>query len=355
MWTCVPRDSEEAAAACNWAATHSYQVRPRGTMYSWSPLILGRNQTGVISDILLIDTTKYLNSIEFSSSGILGPRVTVGTGVFMGDMLKFLENPSLGGSSTNPGTGWGLPSYCGTDHTTVGGFAATGGRGTASANPYDNPNVTYGSFSNYILELKAIVSDGSGAYMVKTFKRGEPDTKAFLVHLGRTLITELILKVIPNFNLRCQSFTDISIKELYCPPAADGSNPQNSYVQFLENNGRIASVWFPFTKCPWLRVFKNAPQKPQSSIKIKSIDVYEFSNTISSSTTKLLEKTYETPFLTPILSEATLQLLSHELTKGKLNDICGSSRDIILNVSENTSKIYDFAYVIQISRSNLQK
>ena len=355
VWTCAPRDSQEAAAACNWAATHSYQVRPRGTMYSWSPLILGRHQSGVISNVLLMDTTKYLNNIEFSNNGILGPRVTVGAGISMGEMLEFLENPSLGGSSTSPGTGWGFPGYCGTEHITVGGFIATGGRGTASASPFDDPNITYGSFSNYILELKAIVSDASGVYRTKTFKRGEPDTKAFLVSLGRTLITQVTLKVIPNFNLRCQSIMDINKSVLFAPPAADGSNPHNSFAYFLENNGRVASVWFPFTKNPWMRLYKNCSEKPQSSREIKDVDPYEFANNISASTTKFMERIYETPYLTPIFSKATTKLLNFELKKNEVLDIWGSSKDIIFNVSEKTSKIYDFGYGIQLSRSNLQK
>ena len=54
--------------------------------------------------------------------------------------------------------------------------------------------------SNNVLELKVIGSDPANPeeYTLITFKRGEPDTRAFLSTLGRTIILEATLKVIPN-------------------------------------------------------------------------------------------------------------------------------------------------------------
>jgi hypothetical protein len=42
------------------------------------------------------------------------------------------------------------------------------------------------------------------AHTLRTFSRGEADTKAFLTHVGRALVVEATLQVVDNYNLRCR-------------------------------------------------------------------------------------------------------------------------------------------------------
>ena len=84
--------------------------------------------------------------------------------------------------------------------------------------------------SNQILEFTAVVTDPNsatpGQYSLRTFTRGESDAKAFLTHLGRALLVEATLQVIPNYNLRCQSFTNFPYSTVFAKPTLGNPHPE---------------------------------------------------------------------------------------------------------------------------------
>ncbi|EPJ42230.1 hypothetical protein STAFG_0697 [Streptomyces afghaniensis 772] len=92
-------------------------------------------------------------------------------------MLTFLEEHGLGVTATPaPGV------------LTLGGALAIDAHGTAvPARGERRPQGhTYGSLSNLILSLTAVVWDSrAGAYALRTFHRDKGDCAALLTHLGR--------------------------------------------------------------------------------------------------------------------------------------------------------------------------
>src|SRR5262249_20887989 len=67
VWTCAPRSPSDVVAVANWAAAHGYQLRPRGMMHGWSPLILSSSGT-CPPKIVLVDTTQHLTSMSIAAT-----------------------------------------------------------------------------------------------------------------------------------------------------------------------------------------------------------------------------------------------------------------------------------------------
>lgn len=359
IWTCAPRDAEDAAAACNWAAANGYTVRPRGIAHNWSPLIL---PPGLPADpkVLLIDATKSLNALSLSVEGELGPRVKAGTGATMGELLQFLHD---GGGQPAPAGGWSFPHIPAPAHLTVGGVLAINGHGTAVPNPLEDWNVGYGSMSNRIVELTAIVTDPANAadrtaaaYVVRTFKRGEPDTKAFLTQLGRALIVDATLQVIPDYALRCQSFMDIGWQTLFAAPDSGGRPPPQSLADFLERTGRVEAIWFPFSEYPWLKVWSNCPTQPAGSRLVTGPNNYPFSDNLPDWVTGLIRQiTTDLPSLTPTFGKAMQEITRLGLASEKAGDLWGASKNTLFYVKDTTLRVTANGYAVRLKRSDVQQ
>ena len=128
--------------------------------------------------------------------------VTAQTGITMDTLLQKLEDAGLG-----------LTAHPAPGDITIGGALAIDGHGTAVPAIGETmlPGHTYGSLSNLILSLTAVVwSSSEGQYVLQTFERSDPAIQPLLTHLGRTFITEVTLQVGANTRLRCQSFVDVA-------------------------------------------------------------------------------------------------------------------------------------------------
>ena len=354
IWTCAPSTADDVVTVCNWAVSAGWLVRPRGIKHNWSPLSLA---SGLPADpkILLIDFTKSLNAMTFLNDGNLGPRVKVGTGATMGDLLAFLQEQPGGGANV-PGTGWSLPHIPAPDHLTVGGVLAINGHGTAIPNPLENWKVSYGSMSNRILELTAVVTDPGGApnYRLMTFQRGTGDTPAFLTHLGRALVVDATLQVIPNYNLRCQSYIDIDWQTLFAMPAGS-TPPPKSLGDFLNQTGRVEAIWFPFSNYPWLKVWSNCPSQPQGSRLVTTPDNYTFSDTLPDWVTALVKEITSVPGMTPVFGKAMQDVTSLGLTLTNTMDLWGASKNTLFYVKDTTLRVTANGYAIRMNKADVQK
>ncbi len=122
--------------------------------------------------------------------------------------------------------GYGLTAIPAPGDITVAGALAINAHGSAIPATGETrlPGQTYGSLSNLILKLTAVVWSGTqNGYVLKTFQRDDPDIRAFPAHLGRAVVTEVTLQAGPSQNLRCQSWVNISAADLFAPPASAGS------------------------------------------------------------------------------------------------------------------------------------
>jgi hypothetical protein len=369
VWTCEPTTPQDVVDVCNWAAGHGFRVRARGFMHGWSPLTV---TAGMSTDsVLLVDLTKHLNQMALiPAANGQPPQVRVGTGALMIDLLTFLEQQQGGGGSA---PGYSFPHTPAPGNLTVGGVLAINAHGTAvPLPPADDFPSGYGSMSNRILQLTAVVTDSHGAtpnaYALKTFVRGDGDDQAFLTHLGRAMIVEAVLEVVPNYNMRCQSFTNLPDSTLFQPGNASGPPPDYSFADFVERFGRVEIIWFPFTSNPWLHVWQIAPKQPPGSRAVPGPYNYPFADTVSQAEQDILRfatRSQGLKELTPTLGKLMFNTANNGFD-GKdafgnsgvypvSRDIWGPSKDVLLYIQDTTLKVTANGYAVQMRKADVQQ
>src|ERR1700689_4609314 len=224
VWTCAPASADAVVTLANWAYANGYRLRPKGMCHNWSPILLSASSTG--AGYVLLDTTQDLISVTISAGS--PATATVGTGVTMNTLTSAIA-----------AAGYGLCAIPAPGDITLGGALAINAHGSAIPATGETPlsGQTYGSLSNLILSLTAVVwSPAQSQYVLKTFQRSDPDIRAFLAHLGRAFVTQVTLQVAASQNLRCQSWVSISAAPLFSPPASAVSN---SFASYAQGAGRV--------------------------------------------------------------------------------------------------------------------
>jgi hypothetical protein len=369
--TCAPRSAEAAAAVCNWARKNGYQVRARGAMHNWSPLTLPTTPIDR-AKVLLVDLTKSLWEPTFlPASGGLPNRVKVGAGATMLQLLQFLE-AQPGGKGAAPG--YSFPHTPGPGGLTVGGVLAINGHGTAVRTlPHEDLPASYGSISNQVLAFTAICTDPSSPdpdeYRVRSFNRGEPDAKALLVSLGRTLIVDATLQVVDNYNLRCESRTDVPSATLFAAPTPAQPVPANSFADFLNRAGRIEVLWFPYGEKPpvstppfsmdpvhpWLHLWTMSPAQPRGSTAVAQPYNYPFADHPPELLLKMLPDLLKIPGSTPLFGYWAARTTADALKDDKSRDIWGPSKNTLLYIQGTTMRVTANGYAIHLKRSDVQQ
>jgi hypothetical protein len=368
VWTCAPRTPQDVADVCNWAAGHGFRVRGRGFMHGWSPLTVTEGMS--TDSVLLVDLTKSLWQLTFiPAANGQPPKVRAGTGALMIDLLTFLEGQAGGGG---PAPGYSFPHTPAPGNLTVGGVLAINAHGTAIPIPPDDAFPSgYGSLSSHILELTAVVTDPQSStpetYTLKTFTRGPGDDQSFLAHVGRALVVEAVLVVVPNYNLRCQSITNIPASTLFQPAGASGSPPPNSFAEYVERVGRVEIIWFPFTTNPWLHIWEVAAQKPASSRQLTGPYPFPFADNLNETLQKLIQDAAkgglgpltelfgQTMFTTTDRGLDGKGLIGDEQIYPVSRDIWGPSKDSLLYIKDSTLRVTANGYAIQLRKADLQQ
>jgi hypothetical protein len=362
---------------CNWAAQQGYAVRPRGIMHSWSPITVVAD-TPSDAKILLVNMTKYLKTATFLAATDTQPtRVQVQTGATMEDLLTYLETVPSASK-----IGYAFPHTPAPGHLTVGGVLAIDAHGSAIPSKNENFKCSYGSLSNQILSFKAVVTDPDSptpdAYTLKTFNRGDTDAKAFLAHLGRAFIVEATLQVIENYYLRCISYMDLTSDVLFAPPTPETPIPPQSLASFLEQDGRIEAIWFPFTwdpphplmwlpatPCPWFKVWSVCPTKPPESREVDKPYNYVFSDNLPDVVTNMVKTltSFGGGFMTPAFGQLMQDISSNGVNatgifSGLLEpskDLWGPSKNTLLYVRDTTLRVTANGYAVQMKKSDVQQ
>lgn len=338
VWTAVPVTPNDVVTVANWAYQNGYRVRPRGMMHGWSPLTLPVGSNG--ANFVLLDTTVNLTSV--SISGGSPATVTAETGVTMDNLLQDLENAGYGFTAT-PAPG----------DLTLGGVLAIDGHGTAVQANGETPvpGTTYGSVSNNILALTAVVWNGS-AYALATFERNQAGIKPLLAHIGRSFITSATLQVGANQRLQCQSWYDVPGSTLFGPAGTSG----NTFESYVNSTGRIEAIWFPFTSNPWIKVWTRAPSQPFLSIETNSPYNYPFSDDITSQESQLISEIVAGDgSLTPSFGALQLDIVEVGLVADLAWDLWGWSKDLLLYVKPTTLRVTANGYAVLTNRSNVQQ
>lgn len=342
VWTASPDTPAAVVTIVNWARANGYRIRPRGYMHNWSPLTIDR--TSGASQVVLLDMTRSLNAVTVDTSS-QPARVTAQTGISMEALLATLEKFGLG-VTASPAPG----------DITLGGALAIGAHGTAipASGETALKGHTYGSLSNLILSLTAVVFDAQKQqYALRTFKRTDPDIGAFLVHLGRALIVEATLEAGVNQRLRCQSFVDIPASELFAPAKSGGRTIES----FLERTGRMEAIWFPFTSCPWLKVWTVQSRKPLFSREVTKPYNYSFSDSIPQPLAELIKRIVigGERHLTPAFGQLQMGIVMAGLGVTFSGDIWGWSRNVLQYVRPSTLRVTANGYAVLARRADVQR
>lgn len=340
LWACAPTTPDQVVAAVNWAWRHGWRVRARGASHGWSPLTITQ---GTPSDtpVLLIDTASHLTGLSLESPD----SVRAGAGVTTEALLTHLEARGLGVTAA-PAPG----------NLTLGGALAIDAHGSAvpARGEQRLPGHTYGSLSNLVLSLTAVVWDGaSGAYVLRTYDRDEADGAALLTHLGRSLVTEVVLRVGSNTNLRCVSRTDIPAGELFAAPGTAG----RTFESFLDSAGRVEAIWFAFTELPWLKVWSVSPDRPLTSRQVRRPYNYPFSDSVPRPVADLVGRMVSDGawYLAPVLGNAQYDVAALGLVATLSADIWGPSKNTLLYLRPTTLRIATNGCAILTSRAQVQR
>jgi FAD/FMN-containing dehydrogenase len=341
VWTCAPATPADVVTVVNWARAQGYKVRPRGAMHNWSPLTIVRGSD--VSRVLLVDTTRNLTAITVNA-GSSPATVTAQAGATMEAILTALQARNLG-----------LVSVPAIGNLTLGGALAIDAHGAALPRTGENrvPGTTYGSLSNLVTSLTAVVWDATrGEYVLKTFNRADADIKAFLTHLGRAFITSATLQAGANQRLRCQSWYNIPTAELFGPPGTSG----RTFASYVASAGRVEAIWFPFTDTPWLKVWTPAPSKPAFSRQVTSPYNYSFSDQVSDDVEQFLSQlAVGNTSGTPSFGGLQLFIVQSGIVFTGTWDIWGWSKDVLLYVRPTTLRVSEGGVAILTSRSNIQR
>ena len=338
LWTCRPTTTAQLVRIVNWAARVGWRVRARGYSHNWSPLIV--DPLKLDRKVVLIDMTVGFTGAEMVDD--LSVRVKAGTS--MESMLGYIESQGCGVTSC-PAPG----------DLTIGGVLAIDGHGTGvpASGEGDTAGRTWGTMSNRVIELTVIAWDpGLGRYALRTVDRSDPDSAALMVGLGRSLVVEAVLRVEPNHNLRCESWTSISGAELFAAPGSGG----RLFADFLADSGRAEAIWYPFTANPWLKVWTVEPNRPFWAREVNSPFNYPFSDNLSDEAAGLVDQIVGgSPWLAPTFGGVMYAATVLGLTFDFAYDIWGASKNLLLYVRPTTLRVTANGYAILTRRANMQQ
>lgn len=341
LWTVLPATAAQCVALANWGAQRGWKIRPLGKMHNWSPLTVRGDETDN-SNVLLVDTSLGLRGLSIRSSP---SRVSVGTGVTMEELLLRLEL-----------AGRGIMHHPAPGNITVGGALAIAGHGTAIPANGERRSAghSYGSLSNLIMDLDAIVWDaGANAYVLKTFRRNDPAIAPLLTHVGRAFITRVTLAVGPRQHMRCRSYTNIPATELLAAPGSSGRTVDS----FLRSAGRMEVIWYPFTANPWLKVWSlTGALPPLGSRPVLTPYNYPFSDNLPKPITDLVNAilTGDTA-QAPTFGATQYNITAAGLVSNLATDLWGTGRNLMLYVKPTTLRVTANGYAIICRRSDVQR
>ena len=257
--------------------------------------------------------------------------------------------------TTLEGAGLGLTATPAPGDLTLGGVLAIDGHGTAVPKTGETKPAghTYGSVSNLVLEVTAVVWDtATSAYVLRTFTRASVEAGALMAHVGRAFLTEVVLQVGANQRLRCQSWFDVAATELFAPAGSSGK----TLTSYLSSAGRVEAIWFPYTPKPWLKVWSVSPSKPLLSRQVNAPYNYTFSDSLPQSFFDLAAAIVSgNPAGTPDFGLTNYNIVAAGLVTTFTYDIWGWSKNLLLYVRPSTLRVTANGYAILCKRADVQR
>jgi FAD/FMN-containing dehydrogenase len=350
LWVASPRSEQDVVTICNWARGANHRVRALGHSHNWSPLVVP-GDTHASAPVVLVDTSRLVGSPTFQMvDGV--PTATFGVGTTVEAATLFLQSLDNGGTGGAPG--YTFQNMTAPGALSLGGVLAIGAHGTGVPCGAAEPHLN-GCMSNLVLSYKAVVTDPNApapaAYEVRRFDRADPDAPAFLVHLGRAFLTEVTLRVVPNYYLQVTNwYPDAEV--LFQEPQAGVVAPPQALATLLDRYGRVEVIWFPFTTAPWVKTWELKPDRIEP--QVAGPYNYPWANRISKFESQLIKGgLFVAPHLTPAFGALQVDVAKREAPEGATMN--GTARDLLLYVEDTTLRVTACGYALQIPRSRVQE
>jgi len=333
--TVTPSSEGEALQVVRWAATEGLRVRPVGAFHTWSPLSF-EDPAGIVA----IDQSQMTGLIDFTREPV--PAATFRAGTTLAQAVRELEMLDNGGESDAPG--WAWPDYPGIREVTLGGMLAIGAHGSGIRQRADQEDL-FGTMSNLVLGFGAIVSEAD-TYVIREFRRDDPDAAALLVHVGAAYLLTVTMRVIPNCYLgRRVEYPDWHVA--YAPDAEAGS-----IAATVQEHGRVQALWFPFTKTPVVQHFTEEPYVPGP--RVTEPLTVRLSPNLPTAFTDVFTKTLaHLPWLTPLVERQVLAEMRHLSPPDR--QWHGTSGNMLLYVQAETMRVVSLAYAVHVKREHVQQ
>ncbi|MGW1076145.1 cholesterol oxidase substrate-binding domain-containing protein [Streptomyces sp. NPDC002537] len=344
VWTAFPASPADVVTLADWARGQGWRLRAKGACHTWSPVLARRGEdTG---RLVLVDTTEHLTGIALRHG--TAPAVTAQAGTTLDAVHSALE-----------AAGYGLTCVPSIGDLTVGGALAIGGhgtgagRGTRGAHGTEGAHAFSSTVSDLVESLTAVVWDHAAErYGLRTFHRSEPDTAAFLLHLGRAFVTEATLRVPANVRLRCVSSLDVPVQELFGPPGSSG----RTLDRHLADAGRAEVLWLPYADRPWLKLWTEEPRRPAASRQVDAPYPYTFYDNVPEPVSKLAREVIQgAGAVTPLYTKALEQGIRLGLTTTATWDLWGWSKNTVLYVRPTTLRSVFAGWVVLCARADVQR
>lgn len=338
VWTARPGSGAAAVEVVAWAAAHGRTVRAVGHQHTWSPLVVTPDEDP--AGVVLLDTCA-LTHAAFLPRDADGPdRAVFGTGVTVDAATAFLQSQTTGPDHT----GYSFLNMTAPGALSLGGVLAVGAHGTGVPRP-DEPALD-GCLSNLLLAVTAIVLDPeTGAWTERRITRDEPDAGALLVHLGRTVLTEVTLAVVPDYFLTV-THTWPAFDDVFAPTAQAGS-----LAEQVETAGRVEAIWWPFADLTWVKTWERTPACGPD--RVEGPYDYPWSDCIPESLSNGFADLCRTfPELTPELASACAKATRFFAPDGL--ELSGTARDLLLYVKPSTLRYGMLGYALHVDVARLQ-
>ncbi|BAZ48792.1 hypothetical protein NIES4103_14020 [Nostoc sp. NIES-4103] len=355
-WIAYPQTPDDVVAIANWAKEQNkkqnqedkkFRLRASGHSHNWSPLVVTSDVSSYY--VVLVDTSTLNRVYEFDRENLTA---TFDVGTTIEQATDLLQKEDNQGASNAPGYSW--QNFTAPGAMSLGGVLAIGGHGTSI--PYDNhPQPLAGCLSNLIVSFKAVVTDPNGtdpdSYVIKEFHRSDTDAAAFLVHLGRAFLTEVTMKVIPNYYLEVVNSYP-KADDLFQDPSQPLSD--NAIAKLLDRYGRVEVIWFPFTDEPWIKTWETIPEPTKTPVS--GPYNYPWANNITLTESNLIKAgLFLAPAITPTFGRTQLSITKSNAVEGESGAMQGTARDLLLYVQDNTLRVTACGYAIQLRRDQVQE
>ena len=340
--TCLPQDEGDLVEIANWAAGANWRLRPVGARHGWAPFTIDADST---DDVMLVSQEFMTGMAGFETEPV--PAAWFLPGTSMLDATGLLAGIDNDGAGTAPG--WGFNAYPGVPDVTVGGVCAIGAHGTGISLDPDKPDL-YGTMSNWILGFRALVSDPDSAeprYIVREFSRDDSEASAFLLHLGRSFLTAIKLRVVPNFYLR-RTVRYPQFGELF---SDDGKPPKLSLGRLEEKHGRVQELWFPFTSTPIVQYWTEEQERSEPQVD-GPMSIRLSPDITSEESDRFAQTLAEHPEYTAAVDQASIDRIRELSPQGI--DLHGTARDLLLYVQHDTLRVLSLAYAVLLPADEVQ-